>query len=145
MTEMKTKPTEVSVETFLEKTDNKTREDCNKLIDLMERITGEKPKMWGPSIIGFGQYHYKYASGHQGDICLTGFSPRKGNLSLYLLAGFEGQADLLSRLGKHKAGKGCLYIKKLEDVDMVVLENLVVKSIDSIQKKIAEGKEATKK
>lgn len=145
MTEMKTKPTEVSVETFLEKTDNKTREDCNKLIDLMERITGKKPKMWGPSIIGFGQYHYKYASGHQGDICLTGFSPRKGNLSLYLLAGFEGQADLLSRLGKHKAGKGCLYIKKLEDVDMVVLENLVVKSIDSIQKKIAEDKEATKK
>jgi hypothetical protein len=136
MAEMKTKPTEVSVDAFLDKvTDDKTRKDCDILINLMEKVTGEKPVMWGSSIVGFGKYHYKYNSGHEGEICLTGFSPRKGNLSLYVLAGVEGQNDLLAKLGKYKAGKGCLYIKKLDDVDINVLETLIIKLVDFLKKK----------
>lgn len=91
--------------------------------------------MWGPSIVGFGKYHYKYDSGHEGEICLTGFSPRKRNISLYVLAGFPGQADLLKKIGKHKAGKGCLYIKKLEDVNVSILESLIEQSVDFLKKK----------
>jgi Domain of unknown function (DU1801) len=136
MAEMKTKPTEVSVDAFLDKvTDDKTRKDCDILINLMEKVTGEKPVMWGSSIVGFGKYHYKYNSGHEGEICLTGFSPRKGNLSLYVLAGVEGQNDLLAKLGKYKAGKGCLYIKNLDDVDINVLETLIIKLVDFLKKK----------
>jgi hypothetical protein len=125
MAELKTKPNEASVEDFLAKTDDDTRKDCYTLIGLMEKVTGEKAKMWGPAIVGFGQYHYKYASGHEGDICKVGFSPRKGNLSLYVLAGAEGQSALLAELGKHKAGKGCLYVKKLSDIKLDVLESMI--------------------
>jgi hypothetical protein len=125
MAEQKTKPNEASVDEFLAKTDDDTRKDCYTLISLMEKVTGEKAKMWGPAIVGFGQYHYKYASGHEGDICKVGFSPRKGNLSLYVLAAAEGQSALLADLGKHKAGKGCLYIKKLADVNTDVLEDII--------------------
>jgi hypothetical protein len=91
--------------------------------------------MWGPSIVGFGKYHYKYESGHEGDACLTGFSPRKQNITLYVMPGATQHADLLKNLGKHKAGKGCLYIKKLEDVNAGVLESLVKHSVDSLKKK----------
>jgi hypothetical protein len=136
MADVKTKPTAINAASFLDKiADEKVRKDCDVLIQMMEKATGEKPLMWGPSIIGFGKYHYKYDSGYEGDICLTGFSPRKGNLSLYVLAGFEGQSALLSKLGKHKAGKGCLYIKKLEDVNLDVLESLVKQSVDFLSKK----------
>ncbi len=136
MAEIKTKPTRITAESFLDNvTDEKVRMDCDVLVQMMEKATGEKPVMWGPSIIGFGKYHYKYDSGHEGDICLTGFSPRKGNLSLYVLAGFEGQSGLLSTLGKHKAGKGCLYIKKLDDVNLDVLESLIKKSVDFLRGK----------
>ncbi|HEY4322409.1 MAG TPA: DUF1801 domain-containing protein [Mucilaginibacter sp.] len=137
---MKTKPTEVNVESFLDKlTDENARNDSFKLIQLMEKVIGEKAKMWGLSIVGFGKYHYKYDSGHEGEICLSGFSPRKGNLSLYVLAGFPGQEDLLARLGKHKAGKGCLYLKKLDDVNLDILESLVKQSADYTRKKYPEN------
>ena len=135
MAEMKTKPNEASVDDFLTKTDDDTRKDCYTLINLMEKVTGEKPKMWGPAIIGFGQYHYKYASGHEGDICKVGFSPRKGKLSLYVLAGAEGQHALLEKLGKHKAGKGCLYIKKVSDIDLGVLESMIRNTMRHLESK----------
>lgn len=95
----------------------------------MKRVTRQAPKMWGSSIVGFGSYHYKYASGHEGDMCLTGFSPRKEALTLYLSLGSGSYGELLQKLGKHKTGKGCLYIKNLEDVDLKVLEELVKKSV----------------
>jgi len=136
MADLKTKPKELSVESFLDKvSDEKVRDDCYAFIQLMEKVTGEKAKMWGPAIIGCGQYHYKYDSGHEGDICLTGFSPRKANLTLYVLAGFPGQEELLQKLGKHKAGKGCLYVKKLDDVNMDILESLIKQSVDFLKKK----------
>jgi hypothetical protein len=136
MADLKTKPTEITVDSFLDNiVDEKARGDCYAIIKLMENVTGEKPKMWGPGIVGFGKYHYKYDSGHEGDICLTGFSPRKGNLSLYVLAGFEGQAALLAKLGKHKAGKACLYVKKLDDIDLDVLKSLIRGSVSFLKKK----------
>jgi len=135
MAELKTKPTEITVESFLNSAaDPRVRADCDTIISMMERLTGEKPKMWGPSIVGFGKYRYKYESGREGEICITGFSPRKPNITLYV-AGIEGQADLLTKLGKHKASKGCLYIKRLADVDMDILESLVKASIDFLKKK----------
>jgi hypothetical protein len=134
MAELKTKPTEQSVEAFLDKvTTGQVRDDCTALIRLMKKVTGQPPKMWGPGIIGFGSYHYKYDSGHEGDICLLGFSPRKQNISLYVLAGFPDKEDL--KLGKHKAGKGCLYIKKLADIDMDVLESLMRNTVAFLKKK----------
>jgi len=136
MVEQKTRPTEISVESFLDKVaDEKVRDDCSSLIKLMKKVTGSKPKMWGPSIVGFGSYHYKYESGHEGYSCLTGFSPRKGNISLYVMGATTEQSDLLKKLGKHKAGKGCLYVKKLGDIDTAVLEKLVEKSVSSLKKK----------
>jgi len=135
MAEQKTKPTGVSVSDFLDKVENEqVRDDCRKLVKLMKKITGYPPKMWGPSIVGFGSYHYKYESGHEGDACLTGFSPRKGNLTLYVMAGTQLES-LLKKLGKHKASKACLYIKKLEDVDMNVLEKIIAGSVDYVKKK----------
>ena len=136
MANLKTKPTELSVEGFLNKvSDEKVRDDCYALIQLMEKVTGEKAKMWGTAIVGCDKYHYKYDSGHEGDICLTGFSPRKANLTLYALAGFPGQEELLQKLGKHKAGKGCLYLKKLDDVDMDILESLIKQSVNFLKRK----------
>lgn len=131
MAEIKTKPTEISVESFIEAIDNPTRAgDARTICGMMERITGHKPQMWGPTIIGFGSYHYQYDSGHEGTMCRLGFSPRKGQLVLYVLTGAEGEPDLLSRLGKHKIGKSCLYINKLADVDMGVLEALTERAWD---------------
>ncbi|CAN5489719.1 hypothetical protein BH23BAC1_BH23BAC1_32090 [soil metagenome] len=135
MAELKTKPNDESVAEFLNSVqDEQKRKDSYALIDLMKEITGEEPKMWGSSIIGFGKYHYKYASGHEGDAALIGFSPRKQNFSLYLMAGIEGNDNLLHKLGKHKAGKGCLYIKKLEDVNSDILKTLIEKSAQKLKK-----------
>ena len=133
MAEIKTKPTEASVESFVAAIENPTRrEDAGTVLAMMERVTGHRPQMWGPSIIGFGRYRYKYDSGHEGTMCRLGFSPRKGQLVLYGLSGDAeddgGEADLLARLGKHKTGKSCLYIAKLVDVDMDVLEALTVRA-----------------
>lgn len=141
MAEPKTKPTEQFVEDFIGKIENEqVRDDCYALIKIMKKVTGANPKMWGPSIIGFGKYHYKYESGHEGDACLTGFSPRKSNISVYVMPGYADHGDYLKKLGKHKAAKGCLYIKKLEDVNVSVLESLIVHSVDTIKKKYPDKK-----
>ena len=127
MAEAKTKPTKLSVDKFIKsQPDAQVREDCAVISKLMSEATGEEPKMWGSSIVGFGSYHYKYASGREGDTPLIAFSPRKQNLTLYLtMYGFEKQADLLQKLGKHSLGKGCLYIKRLSDVDLPILKKLI--------------------
>lgn len=137
MSEIKTKVNDADVNDFINSVDNEQRKkDGFTLLKIFTKITGEKPKMWGSSIIGFGQYHYKSErSSQEGDWMLTGFSPRKQALSLYLMLGFEQRADLLKRLGKHKIGKGCLYINKLDDVDMDVLEQLITKCYADMKKK----------
>lgn len=136
MAQAKTIPTEISVDSFIETVDDdKVRADCYTIINLMEKVTGEKPRMWGSAIVGFGKYAYKYESGHSGEICMTGFSPRKANISLYVLAGFPGQTELLHQLGKHKAGKGCLYIKKLADINIDVLKSLIKGSLKFLNEK----------
>lgn len=130
MAEPKTKETKESVAAFLDKVaDKNRREDCLAVIDIMRAVTGEEPKMWGSSIVGFGRYRYKYESGREGEWMITGFSPRKGDLTLYILGGFDSFSDLMIGLGKYKTGKSCLYIKKLEDVDLDVLKKLVAKSV----------------
>lgn len=130
MAENKTKPTTLSVSAFIDAlTDTGRRADAKALLKLMQSAAGEKPKMWGPSIIGFGSYHYKYESGREGDMPVIAFSPRKSATVLYGMTGFNDAAALLAKLGKHTTGKGCLYIKKLADVDQHVLETLVVKSL----------------
>ena len=124
-----TVPTGASVAAFLgAEPDAQRRADCQALVRLMTRVTGEKPRMWGPGIVGFGSYHYRYESGREGDCPVAAFSPRKQALTLYLMLGFEGHADLMRKLGKHKTGKGCLYVKRLSDVDAHVLEELVRRS-----------------
>jgi hypothetical protein len=131
MYELKTKVNDADVVKFLKSVkDEKQREDSFVILDIMSKITKLPPKMWGPSIIGFGSYHYKYASGHEGDMCLAGFSPRKQSLTLYILPGFEKNKDLMEKLGKYKTGKSCLYIKKLEDVDMKVLKELIKRGLE---------------
>jgi len=135
MAELKTKPNNGSVEEFLDSVENeKRRKDSFKVLDLMKTVTGHEPKMWGDSIIGFGTYHYKYASGREGDWFLTGFSPRKQNLTLYIMAGFDEYEALLGKLGKYKIGKSCLYINKIEDIDIEVLKKLVKQSADHMAK-----------
>ncbi|HUB52704.1 MAG TPA: DUF1801 domain-containing protein [Terracidiphilus sp.] len=130
MAENKTKPTAISVSAFLDAcTDESRRADLKALARLMQKATGSKPRMWGPSIVGFGSYHYVYESGREGDNLIVGFSPRKAATVLYgTLCSGETEA-LLSKLGKHSTGKGCLYIKKLEDVDLKVLETLIEKAV----------------
>lgn len=135
MAELKTKETDESVKKFLDTVEPETkRKDAYALLELMKKVTGFEPKMWGPSIVGFGSYHYKYDSGHEGDTLLTGFSPRKQNLTLYVLGGYAGQEELLQKLGKHKTGKGCLYINKLSDVDTTIIEKLIKSSVQFLQK-----------
>jgi hypothetical protein len=135
MAELKTKPTRASVDAFLEGVaDEEKRKDCRTLLRIMKKVVGEEPVMWGPSIVGFGSYHYKYASGHEGDACLAGFSPRKQDLTLYLMPGFAHRGKLLARLGKHKTGKACLYLKRLADVDLAILEELVSASVKEMKK-----------
>ena len=131
MAEIKTKPTGISPAEFIEAVENPARrEDAKTICAMMERVTGGPPKMWGPSIIGFGSYHYKYDSGHEGTMCRLGFSPRKAQLVLYVLTGAAGEEAQLAKLGKHKIGKSCLYINKLADVDMAVLEEVSRGALD---------------
>jgi Domain of unknown function (DU1801). len=130
----KTIETAASVSAFINKVPDETkRNDSRRLIAIMKELTGFEPKMWGPSIIGFGSCHYRYASGREGDAPLTGFSPRKSELSIYLNAEFPGKEELLQQLGKHKTGKGCLYVKKLQDIDEKVLQKLIKQSVASIK------------
>lgn len=136
MAKIKTTVTEQTVADFLSKVENETmRDDSKTIIKLMKKVTGKSPKMWGPSIIGFDRYHYKYESGHEGDMCTVGFSPRKPNFSLYVMIGIPGQEELLKKLGKHKAAKGCVYFKKLDDIDLDVLERIIRNSVDYVKKK----------
>jgi hypothetical protein len=137
MAELKTKVNNASVTDFISTiADDKKRKDGFILLDLFETITGEKAKMWGTSIIGFGQYHYKSErSSQEGDWMLTGFSPRKQNLTLYVLSSFEHADEYLEKLGKHKRGMGCLYINKLEDVDMEILKKMIKKSYQEAKEK----------
>jgi hypothetical protein len=127
MAELKTRPTDASVDAFLAGVpDVQRRTDALRMLEIMQEITGQPPKMWGPTIVGFGDYHYVYASGHEGDTCLTGFSPRKEALVLYFTAGLQERfATELDKLGKAKASKGCLYLKKLADVDLAVLRDMI--------------------
>ena len=134
MTELKTKPTKKSVGEFLKKVEYPTkREDCKTILNLMKEITKEEPVMWGDSIVGFGSYHYKYASGREGDWFLVGFSPRKQNLTIYLMSGFEKYKEILNDLGKFKTGKSCLYINKLNDINMQKLRELVSESVKHLK------------
>jgi hypothetical protein len=136
MAETKTKPTTVSVDQFIEGVEPAQRREDARVVDaMMRRVTGEAPKMWGPSIIGYGQYHYRYDSGHEGDMCRLGFSPRKPQLVLYLMNGAGTDTELLAKLGKHSTGKSCLYIKKLADVDLGVLEELARRSLAYMNEK----------
>ena len=129
MAEMKTKVNEASVEEFLSKVeDEQKHKDCVEIVKIMKQVTKEEPKMWGPAIIGFGSYHYKYASGREGDMPQIAFSPRKQNITLYIGLGDNAENPLLQKLGKYTTGKGCLYIKKLADVDRNVLQELIVDS-----------------
>ncbi len=130
MRENKTTPTNQNVEQFLDAiTDERKRQDSFTLLELMKQVTGMEPKMWGNSIVGFGSYHYKYASGREGDAILAGFSPRKQNLTVYNMGGFEQYDGLLKKLGKHTIGGGCLYIKRLDDIDLPTLKSLLEESV----------------
>jgi|SRR5215813_2494083 len=136
MAEVKTKQTEQSVERFLKGIpDAARREDCIAVAEIMEEITGCEPKMWGTSIVGFGTQHYKYDSGREGDWMLTGFSPRKQNLTLYITAGLDKYESLLQKLGKHTSAKSCLYIKQLSDVDLPTLKKIIRDSVKEAKKK----------
>ncbi len=136
MAQLKTVPTRASVTAFLDAIpDEERRRDCRRIVAMMKRLTKAQPKMWGTSIVGFGAYHYRYASGREGDLFLAGFSPRKSDLTLYIMSGFSGHAALMKKLGKHRTGKSCLYIKRLEDVDMDVLEELVRRSVAQVAKR----------
>jgi hypothetical protein len=136
MAENKTQQTRASVETFLSGVKDKARAaDSRVVLKLMRKVTGEQPKMWGPSIIGFGTYHYKYDSGREGDFLRIGFSPRAQALTLYIMGGFPRYEALMARLGKYKTGKSCLYIKQLSDVDLKVLEDLILASWQEMAKR----------
>ena len=135
MAELKTQKNDASVEDFLNAVeDEKKREDSLKILELMKEVTGDEPAMWGSNIIGFGSYRYKYASGREGEWFLTGFSPRKQNLTLYIMSGFDQYDSLLANLGKHSTGKSCLYVKKLEDIDLTTLKEMVKMSVDHMAK-----------
>jgi len=133
--ELKTKETDHSVVEFIEGVDSpKKREDAYRLLDLFTETTGYEAKMWGPSIIGFGSYHYKYPTGHEGDAPLVGFSPRKAKISLYFATGDSDREELLKQFGKHTSGKACVYINKLADVEEEVLKQLIVQSVSFLEK-----------
>jgi hypothetical protein len=136
MGELKTKQNDASVEAYLSAIeDADRRDDCRTLTAIMRRVTGYEPKMWGSGIVGFGSYHYTYESGHEGDACLAGFSSRKAEISLYLMPGLQAKETLLAALGKHKAGKGCLYIKRVSDIDVRVLEKLIRESVAELRRR----------
>ena len=143
MAEAKTKPTKASVKKFLnEIPDAQRRADCFVVAQMMEELTGSKPRMWGPSIVGFGSYYYKYASGHEGEWPVAAFSPRKQDLTIYLTIGFEKHAELLQGLGKHRRGKSCLYLKRLSDVHLPALKKLIKASLKDLQTYLAAQQSA---
>ena len=136
MAELKTKVNNTSVKKFLDTVkDERKRKDCRELSALMRSITGRNPKMWGTAIIGFGSYHYTYKSGQEGDWMLTGFPPRKQNVSIYIMPGFSGYGAIMKKLGKYKTGKSCLYVKNLDDIDRGVLRKLVERSVADMKLK----------
>ena len=142
MAELKTKKNDASVEAFLCRVaDIKRREDCFTVLELMKEVTRQEPKMWGTGIVGFGSCQYKYASGRGGEWFVTGFSPRKANLTLYLMSGFPRHGELMKKLGKYKTGVACLYVKKLDDIDLATLRELVKESVAHVCKtfKVEEG------
>jgi hypothetical protein len=140
MAELKTKQNKKSVPQFLKSVENKKRvEDAKVIIEMMKDITGDKPKMWGDSVIGFGTYHYKYESGREGDWFVTGVSPRKANLTVYIMSGFGDNDPLLKKLGKYKTSKSCLYITKLENVDLKILRKLIEKSVEHMNTRTDGG------
>lgn len=134
MAELKTKPTDGDVGRFLASIEDEVmREDCVTLVELMGKVTNASPRLWGPSIVGFGEYRYRYASGREGTWFTVGFAPRSKRLTLYLMSGFEGYEDLLARLGRHSLGKSCLYVRRLADVDLAVLTELVTQSVRHLE------------
>ena len=136
MSDLKTRPTASSVDAFIDNLDDEHRRaDCRAVAPLMAEITGAEGVMWGSSIVGFGSYHYRYASGREGDFLEVGFSPRKRALTIYVMAGFAEYQDLLARLGKHSTGKSCLYVKRLADVDLDVLREMLIRSVTYIRAK----------
>ena len=142
MSKLKTKPTKVSVESHIAAiTNEEQRNDAETLVALMRKVTKQEPRMWGPSIVGFGSYHYKYASGHEGDSALSGFAVRGRELVVYIAEGFEGRDVLLAKLGKHRTGKVCVYIRRLADVDLKVLETLVARSVADTKRRYPQTKE----
>lgn len=132
--ELKTTETTASVDAFIAKQPADIAADCRAIMGLMRKATGEDTKLWGASIVGYGRYAYTYDTGREGEWMITGFSPRKANLTLYIMMGFEEEAALMQKLGKHTTGKSCLYIKKLSDVDLRVLESLIVKGVRAMEK-----------
>lgn len=135
MAELKTEKTAASVEKFLSAIqDEQMRADCRAIAKMMQKATGARPRMWGPGVVGFGNYHYRYASGREGDWFLTGFSPRRGQLTLYLMSGVRHFPELMKRLGKHSSGVACLYLKRLGDVDRKILDRLITASVRQVKK-----------
>ena len=131
MAVLRTRPTRASVTAFMAAIeDRQMRADAKKVAAMMRRVTGKRATMWGPGIVGYGRYHYHYASGRQGEFMITGFSPRKQALTVYIMPGFSGFEKLMSKLGKYRTGKSCLYIKQLDDVDETVLEQLIRESVE---------------
>ncbi len=136
MAENKTQQNDQSVDAYVEAVADETRrQDCRALIKLMSAATKHEPKMWGAGIVGFGSYHYKYASGHEGDSCFIGFASRKGDISIYLMCGFDGHEALFAKLGKHKMAKACLYVRRLSDIDLPILEQLLARSVTEVQRR----------
>ena len=134
MTDNKTRPTKASVTGFINAIDDRQmRADAKKVAAMMRRATGNRARMWGPSIVGYGSYHYRYESGREGDFMITGFAPRKQALTLYIMSGFSRFSKLMSKLGKYRTGKSCLYIKRLDDVDEDVLEQLIRESVEHMR------------
>ena len=143
MSDLKTRKNDSKVIDFINGVEDKQkRRDCHEVIQIMKEVTGKEPEMWGNSIVGFGSYHYKYESGREGDWFLTGFSPRKEILSLYIMAGFSQYESLLTDLGKHKTGKSCLYIKRLQDVNLDILREMISSSVQMIEKKYPKNEGA---
>ncbi|MEO7254729.1 MAG: DUF1801 domain-containing protein [Casimicrobium sp.] len=136
MAEAKTQQNDLSVDAYVEAiTDEARRKDCCELSSMMRGVTKCEPKMWGTGIVGFGTYHYTYASGHEGAACLTGFAARKGDISIYLMSGFEGDEVLFAKLGKHKMGKACLYVRRLSDIELPILKELVSHSVAEVKRR----------
>ena len=140
MTQLKTVVNDASVKSFLDSVaDTDRKADCEEVLGMMQKATGEPPRMWGKSIVGFGSYHYKYASGREGDWMLCGFSPRKRNLTIYIMPGFSNYARLMKKLGKHTTGKSCLYVTRLDEIDRDVLRELINKSVADMKSMYPSG------